>query len=164
MAEGIWNSLVCFPRAFSVGVWARPGLVMDSSAAAQLTARDVDANLIEAFRSRPLTAAAMARASLVLCMEEAHAEAVVALIPAAANKTFTVLELAEIARRHPGGSWRDLRRLRQDVLGGDVADPFGRSEPEFVLVAGCIEDALTAIAGWEGWDGFSWSMRDQFPP
>ncbi|AGS35344.1 protein tyrosine phosphatase [Corynebacterium maris DSM 45190] len=137
--------------------------MMDSSAAAQLAARDVDANLIDAFRSRPLTAAAVARAGLVLCMEDAHAEAVVALTPAAADKTFTVLELAEIVRRHPGGSWRDLRRLRQGVLRGDVADPFGHPESEFALVAECIEDALTAIAGWEGWDEFSWAMRDQFP-
>lgn len=150
MAEFLWNGLGGAARAASAGVWARPGQAMAPFTATQLVARGADESEVAAFRSRPLTPAMIRRAEVVLCMEDAHRQAVVELAPVAVNKTFTVLELAELARRFPEATGREVRRLRHGITAGGIADPVNLPPEAFARTADELDVALTEIAGWSG--------------
>lgn len=127
---------------------------MDPHSQAQLLDRGVEPYAAESFHSRPVNRAAISDAELVLCMEEAHVTAVLEQEPAAANKTFTLLELLEITRRNPDASWRELHHLRHGVHGGDVADPAGMTAADYARTAELLEETLAEIIGWTGWMGW----------
>lgn len=107
--------------------------------------------------SRPLGAAELSAASLVVGMARQHVVDVVTLAPDAWERTFTFSDLLQRADGMGGrgpdetvAAWAGRLsegRRRQDVLaapgGDDVADPMGRSERHHRRVA----DQLDAMTG-----------------
>lgn len=153
MAEFLWNDMDGVPPAGSAGLWARPGLPMHPFAAAELARRGFSAGATGGFRSRLLSARMIRQAELILCMEGSHRDGILASFPAALNRTFTVLKLAELATRFPGSSRADARRLRSLLVAGDVADPVNQPESEFIRTGDELAAVLPAIAGWAGVHG-----------
>lgn len=98
-------------------------------------------------------------ASLVLGMTRAHVRALVVLVPAAWNRTFTLKELvrrgASIGRRRPDqtlANWLvavGADRSHADLLGDsvldDISDPIGESASVRRSVAREIREAVEAI-------------------
>ena len=126
-------------------------------AIAALAARGHD---ISGHRSRPVRAADLADADLILGLAREHVRYAVVLAPAAWPRTFTLKELVrrgrQIGPRLPGeplpswleraGSGRDHR----DLLGGssqdDVADPFGGPAPGYEFVADLLDQLTDELA------------------
>lgn len=148
MAEFLWNKLDGVPSATSAGLWARPGAAMHPFTAAELSRRGVSAEEIAAFRSHGLAPEVVKQSELILCMEATHREKILASFPAALNKTFTVLKLAELSVRFPGVLRDEARQLKSRTTAGDVADPVNLPEAEFTRTGDVLATALPAIAKW----------------
>lgn len=101
----------------------------------------------EGFGSRLLTPAVVKGQDLILTASVAHSSAVAEQSPAAWKKTFTLLEVAAIARAHPEATLADLHNLRRSVDGVelDVLDPIGQSADVFDSTGAQISDAVDAI-------------------
>ncbi|WP_182880731.1 low molecular weight phosphatase family protein [Microbispora sp. H10949] len=141
----------------SAGTHARPGLPMAERACGALLRLGGDPG---GFASRPLTAAAVAGADLVLAASSEHRAAAVALHPVAAARAFTIVEFGVLARavpagRVPGheGPVRRARALLEETgaLRGlvrverpDIADPYGGPRRAYRDAARRIADALAA--------------------
>jgi protein-tyrosine-phosphatase len=128
------------------GSGADPGSVV---AAAE---RGVD---ISGHRARELEAAEIAASTLILGMSPEHASAVIAEVPEARSRTFTLKELVRLLEALPAGGhpaterWPErvaaADRLRTSGFGGDprddaVADPLGMPLDAFRDVAAELDE------------------------
>lgn len=152
----------------SAGTHARPygyvGRPMDPRADAELRRRGVQGG--EEFRSRQLERPYAAAADLVLTADRSHRDAVAALEPAAARRSFTLRELAfllvdvnavtgrtvaergaELARRAAGG--RGLSRPDQPS-DFDLPDPVDGDPAGFTRCADRILAATTQLVSLLG--------------
>src|SRR5512147_2509735 len=103
----------------SAGTWAEADLPVTQLAQAVMARRGIDLN---GHRSRPLDAAALRDASVVLVMTRHHTEAIRAEFPALASKVVLLSELSG------------------EVY--DVDDPYGGSLDDYELCADDIEGIL----------------------
>jgi protein-tyrosine phosphatase len=112
------------------------------------------------FRAQPLTRSAVDAAGLILVATREHAHRVVTVAPEAADRTFPLLDLAELARRRtpeletsdPALRLRGLRDLartgiRAPSAESDISDPFGEPVPVYEAAARQISQAVRAIVG-----------------
>jgi protein-tyrosine phosphatase len=152
MAEGLLRRALerrigtAAPEVSSAGtIAADGGPATDASVAA---ARELGID-IAGHRARRLSAP-LADADLVLCMAAEHRDAIAALAPSAADRTFTLKELVRLLERSPvddhapqpplGERVAEAARLR--ATGGspnpfdeDVVDPLGMSADTYRAVA-----------------------------
>lgn len=110
-------------------------------------------------RSRRLVAPLVDQADLVVTMTREHRSAVVALVPRAVRRTFTLVELARVVDElaHPlsGATLRAdvpaLAGLRHPHPDGpsadDIPDPYGMSERYHRVVLAMIAGAVARITG-----------------
>jgi protein-tyrosine phosphatase len=115
------------------------------------------------FAARQLTEAQVASSRLILTMTLEQRSAVVALSPAAARRTFTVLELAslvtdapELGSRMPAarldevlawaGSHRGIQVLHHADRELEIADPLGHGMAAFVAAYEQIDTAIARLA------------------
>jgi protein-tyrosine phosphatase len=144
------------PGRFAVssgGVRVLAGTPMAEGARRILARRGLDGS---GHRATPVTATDLRGAALVLTAEEAHAVAVLERAPALLNRTFTVLELAAIARRHRARGMDPARFLEQAggmraavVSSGaelDLLDPVGGDPGRFAALEDQLGDAVHVIA------------------
>lgn len=132
--------------AHSAGTRATDGRPMDDHARqaleARLGPRDGE------FRSRRLDAAMVAAADLILTSTRDHRSDVTRLAPQSLNKTFTLLELAFLARG--GARWvarepiAGVAGRRSDAAGQplDIADPVGKPLEVHLAV---VDETATAV-------------------
>ncbi len=155
---------------WSAGVDADDGVPMHPLAIEVLAARGIDGSH---FRSRHLRPAMIDEADLVLTADATHRSAVVALRPAAVNRTFALKQFARLlasthATGHPGvsgdpgvsgvsggtGVAQAIDRARRARVGStgddDLADPIGRSADAFVAMAVDVTRAAATIAAEAG--------------
>lgn len=140
----------------SAGTQAVTGAPMAAQMAAAI---DVSPSVV----ARQLTPDLVRRADLVLTMTLAQRSAVVALLPAAVRRTFTLHEFAALATLctdegpAPGGSpaerlaWLTVtapraRSRRTGGTGDDIADPYGRDVAAYRRAADEIRNAVREIA------------------
>lgn len=141
----------------SAGLAARAGEPVAPPMARLLAARGVDPG---GFVARQLQPAQLRSAGLVLTMTAAQRSAVVTRAPATVRRTFTLQELAELARlagdlpagRDPAGRLAALvaqaprlRALRTGARDDDVEDPYGRPEDVSARVLTRIEAAVEVL-------------------
>jgi glycine hydroxymethyltransferase len=87
---------------------------------------------ISGFRSQPLTATLVDRATHIFAMTSSHLETIHLLFPQSVEKTFLLREFEE-----PGATlWRDL------------PDPIGMGREVYQECAVCIENALPSVLGF----------------
>lgn len=103
-------------RVHSAGTHGLDGWPIEPSAARRLADLGIGC---DAFRARRLTAEMVERADLVLTATRVHRDQVVALVPDARGRTFTMRELA---RRVEGGP---------ETGDDDVADPYGLGDAAY---------------------------------
>jgi protein-tyrosine phosphatase len=134
----------------SAGTRAVNGQPMHAQSAIDLAARGGSA---EGFASRQFTEGLVERAGLVLTATLAIRSRVLADVPSALRRTFTVLEFATLARTAPTGlALTDLvrscgdRRSAAMLPDYDVVDPIGGSVEGFEQVAEILDTAVTGIA------------------
>ena len=133
MAELVMSHLLTtWPQAVadqfavsSAGTWGHSGSPIEPEAAKALADRGVDAS---AFRASELTPAVVEPADLVLTATREHRGAVVALVPAAVRRTFTLREFARLVghadpalRAVPGAGPADLGAGARQFVAGVVA-------------------------------------------
>jgi protein-tyrosine phosphatase len=134
----------------SAGTHAWHGAAMHPYTEMVLRERGAD---VEGFVSRPLTAAMLADAGLVLTASREQRAACVTLLPAAVRRTFTLKQFGRLAA---GVTRRDgLAQLVEDVRGvvgqpvgpeeDDLADPLGGPVDAFRACAGEIQGVLDVI-------------------
>ena len=129
---------------------------MDSVMAGALTERGLSA---EKFLSRPLTAALIEDADLVLTAEASHRAFILDDHAAAFRKVFTLGQVAEVVRNSPEGlNGPELLRALGERRGAseprlDVRDPYGRGATAAQAAAEQIDELLRvvvpALAGTE---------------
>lgn len=151
MAEAIARDLArsaAFPvEVSSAGVYARPGSPIDPQAGAALLRLGLDGS---AHRSRLLAPELIAAADLILTMENGHASAAVNMDPAAAHKTFTLPEFADlVAGGNGSGSPERARALvrlsagrRRVTTTTEVADPYMGPDARYDACVRVLSDAL----------------------
>jgi protein-tyrosine-phosphatase len=120
-----------------------------------MSARGVD---VSNHRSRPLTAALVADADLILAMTRSHVWGIQAFDPDAAARTFLVVELGRLgARIGPRRSDETVRAWaaraaaeRAGALPGrgdeEIPDPFGEPASVYEATAARLDGATRAIA------------------
>jgi protein-tyrosine-phosphatase len=140
----------------SAGLREATGL-LDNGALLALEGRGID---LRPQRSRPLDAAMVTPAALILGLEREHVREVVLLDPSAWPRTFTLKEIvrrgeatgirppgepieAWIARTHADRSQRDL--LGSDPI-DDIADPYGGPPGGYEDAAEEIDDLVSRLA------------------
>ncbi|HEX2026204.1 MAG TPA: low molecular weight phosphatase family protein [Actinomycetota bacterium] len=148
----------------SAGTWARAGSPPTPEAEEAAAERGVD---ISDHRSAPLSPDLVEWADLVLAMTGEHREEILAAVPDAGGKTFTLKELVALLGGLPpfdGSPSREavLARIAEAddlrTTGGgpipadeDVADPIGMSEATYRAVAWELEELIDALmAGLAG--------------
>ena len=128
-----------------------------AGAVAALAARGHD---ISGHRGRPVRAADLAGADLILGLAREHVRQAVVLAPEAWPWAFTLKELVRRGRligpRRPGeplAGWRARAahgRDHRDLLGGsaddDVVDPYGGSGPEYESTAALLDQLTGELA------------------
>jgi protein-tyrosine phosphatase len=134
------------PRVSSAGSIAADGGPATPSAVEAARELGID---IAGHRARRLSAS-LADADLIVCMAAEHRDAIAALAPSAADRTFTLKELVRLLERTPlapdatpppvAARIEEAARLR--ATGGspnpfdeDVVDPLGMSEDTYRAVA-----------------------------
>ena len=129
MALGLFRRLVGNRKdieADGAGVHAVRGQPPSVHAIEVCRQRDVD---ISSFRSQPLTATLVDRATHIFAMTGSHLETIHLLYPQSADKTFLLREFEE-----PGATlWRDL------------PDPIGMGRDVYDECAASIENALPGV-------------------
>lgn len=115
----------------SAGTAALPGAAASPPALQAMAERRHD---LGRHRARPLTRDLVEQAGLVLTMTRAHREAVLGLVPSAADRTFTLREYAGCPVDPPRG----------EAL--DVADPLGQGVEVYRAVAAEFERLADAVA------------------
>lgn len=119
------------PEVVSAGIAAAPGAAASPFALQAMAEREFD---LGGHRARPLTRDLVEQAGLVLTMTRAHRRAVVDLVPAAADRTFTLREYAGCPVSPPRGE--DL----------DIADPLGHGVEAYRAVAGEFDRLAEKVA------------------
>jgi glycine hydroxymethyltransferase len=129
MAEGLFRRLLGNRKDIEVasaGVHAVRGQPPSLHAADVLAKEGVD---IRAFRSQPLTATLVERATHIFAMTGAHLETIQVMFPHGAEKSFLLREFEE-----PGTTvWRD------------VPDPIGMGRDVYWVCAETIKNALPSV-------------------
>lgn len=119
---------------------------------------------LDGFASRALTPPIVRDADLVLTATAAHRVKVLDELPDAVNRTFRLLEFAQLSSANPPpaplasrGDWQDhvarIARLRGSTSGGaalDLEDPFGRGHDAYEAMAASIDPALKQIVALAG--------------
>jgi protein arginine phosphatase len=129
MAEGILKSLLARHRVGgqvevrSAGTWAVSGSAASTHGVAVASKHGVE---IENHRSTPLSHSLIEDADLILTMEPAHVEEVLARVPEAESKTHVLTTFADPEDGDPGG----------------VEDPFGGTEEAYEVTFGEIDHLL----------------------
>jgi protein-tyrosine-phosphatase len=138
----------------SAGTLAWDGPATDA-ATQTMSARGID---ISSHRSRPLTAALVADADLILAMTRSHVWGIHAFDPGAATRTFLVAELPRLgARIGPRRSNETVRawaaRAAAERVGAvpgrgedEIADPYGEPIAVYEATAARLDAATRAIA------------------
>ncbi|SDY99220.1 protein-tyrosine phosphatase [Micromonospora pattaloongensis] len=148
----------------SAGTHAVPGQPMHPHAAAVAAQWSGESHT---FRSRPVTAAALARAGVVLTATREQRGACVALAPGAIRRTFTLRQFSRLVTAATERGWPTAeidaapaerlaalvstagraRALVQPARAGedDLADPLGQPLGQFRRCAGEIERALRPV-------------------
>jgi protein-tyrosine-phosphatase len=142
----------------SAGTWARPGSPPTPEAEEAAAERDVD---ISGHRSTPLSPDLVDWADLVLAMTGEHREEILAAVPGAGSKTFTLKELVALLGALPpveGPPSReallariaDAEALRASGQGPvpadeDVVDPIGMTETTYRAVAWELEELTDSL-------------------
>ncbi|MCI6376732.1 MAG: low molecular weight protein arginine phosphatase [Clostridiales bacterium] len=124
MAECMMNALlkrrgITGVRALSAGVYAASGAPASGGARRAMQRRGLS---LEAHRSQPVTAALLARASMVMCMSQSH--------------------LAALRAQFPG-----LQIPMRAFDDPPVSDPFGGGDDAYERAARDIERQLPALLG-----------------
>ncbi len=150
-------------KVASAGTW-ESGVPADAHAVTAMAERGID---IGGHRSHRLAAVDIDHADLVLCMSREHIVDVVAMVPGAFERTFTLKEL--VARASAAGPRRadqtvagyiaelGRNRSQDDVLRGgagmDIADPMGQGRRAFDRTAAELEQLIWAavdlLAGYQ---------------
>lgn len=148
------------PEVVSAGTAARVGEPVAPPMARLLSARGIDA---QGFAARQLAPPLLRSAGLVLTMTAAQRSAVVGQAPAVVRRTFTLRELARLARAAEAGTdvpaggdpatrlaalvavAPALRARHTGPRADDVEDPYGRSEEVFTRVLAEIDAAVTDV-------------------
>lgn len=134
------------------------GEPINPPAGAALTTYGIDAS---GFRSRPLTREGIVAAGLVLCASREHVHRVVTVVPEARDRTFLLLDVADLARRteadlptgeDPVARLNGLRELAAERIGpptadGDIDDPYGRSPQVYAQTAAVIRSSVHYVVG-----------------
>jgi sulfate adenylyltransferase len=102
------------------------------------------------FLSRSLTREMVDEADLVLTAERSHRQFVLEEFPAAFRKVFTLGQFAEVVRRSPGATGRDLIKVASTLSGiaqhrEDVADPYAKGPEAAAVCAGEIGVLLDIV-------------------
>jgi len=137
----------------SAGVAALVGADIDPAMAALMSAAGLR---VDGFAARQLTPPMIRHADLVLTMTASHRRWVVGRVPAAVRKTYTLLELARIARlvdeQYPGAASSMARRL----IGLELAVPQVRPRLSHGIAGAGTEaggaPGVEAVAGFDGID------------
>lgn len=121
---------------------------MDADAAAELARFDVDAS---AFRSRPIDAAAVDMAHLILTATKDHRSEVLGVNPVALRRTFTIKEFAHLVRPVDGATLSDMvtdasLRRSEGPADVDITDPYRGDVALHHSVADQIDTAVRQIA------------------
>jgi protein-tyrosine phosphatase len=144
--------------ARSSGTWARPGLPPTPEAVEAAAERGVD---IAGHRSTPFRPDLAGWADLIVGMTAEHAEEIVAQVPEASSRTFTLKELVGLLNALPPsagplsretllGRVAEAHRLRAGpeppMLGDlDVGDPLGLPVEAYQAAAWEIEELVEAL-------------------
>ncbi|MGB4026290.1 MAG: L-threonylcarbamoyladenylate synthase [Bacillota bacterium] len=129
MAEGIfrksWKEAgEPYPiQVSSAGVATVPGLPASKEAIQSMKSMDVD---ISGHRSAPVSYESLERADLVIAMTKAHKQALLARYPEFGHKMATLAEILPEA-------------------GGDVTDPYGKSQEEYDKTAKILEKSIKTL-------------------
>lgn len=139
----------------SAGVRALTGEPVDPAMAALL------GEVPDDLRARQLTPDLVRSAGLVLTLTRDHRRSVVAAVPAAVRRTFTLREFADLATAAagtvagaatPGLALAGLVRVAPQFRGqratdeDDIEDPYRLGPDVFARVLGAIDDAVGALA------------------
>ena len=144
----------------SAGTWAGPGTPATAQAIEAALERGLD---IDVHRATRLSHLAIEQAALVIGLAAEHRDEVMELVPEAADRTFTLKELAALLDELPGrGYARDeesmaarvaeaaqLRRERPGVVNRhdeDVTDPIGMSRSTYRAIAWEIDGLVARVA------------------
>jgi protein-tyrosine phosphatase len=133
----------------SAGVSALVGHAMSRYAAEELRSYGGDPT---GFTARRLTADMVEHSDLVLAATRELRAQVLADVPAAFRRTFTVLEFAALVGRAEGATpaelvaWSALHRSIAGSLEHDVPDPYRRGADEHARSARALDAAVQQIA------------------
>src|SRR4051795_8582934 len=133
----------------SAGVGAMVGYAMSRYAAEELRSYGGDPT---GFAARQLTPRMLEESDLVLTATRALRSRVLAEVPAALRRTFTILELAALLEHAEGETtaevirWAGLHRSSVGNLEQDVPDPYRRGVEEHARAAAAIHEAVQQIA------------------
>jgi len=116
-------------QIMSAGTGAMPGMGPTLETVEAMWPEGVD---VSSHLSQPLTSDLVQRADAVFCMAEFHRDAVLAMDPEAASKTFL------------------LRNFESDKQSeeGDIPDPIGQAMTVYQSCAKVIKEAVTRVADW----------------
>ena len=133
----------------SAGVGAMVGYAMSRYAAEELASYGGDPT---GFAARQLTPPMLEQSDLVLTATRALRSRVLAEVPGALRRTFTILEFAALLEHAEGDTaadvvkWAGLHRSSVGNLEQDVPDPYRRGVEEHARAAGTIHAAVQQIA------------------
>lgn len=147
-----WSTPASGVVASSLGTAALVGEGVAEPAASLLTKLGVDPSGHRARQYEPWLAA---DADLVLTAERAHRDAILAELPSALRRTFTMREFARIVRQVPAGPPRlvvaraaESRHLfAADEAEDDIPDPYRRGPERAEVAARLVVDAVHATLG-----------------
>lgn len=136
----------CF-QVSSAGINALDNMPASPEAVEVMRRAGID---LSGHRAQRLTKESVAAADLVVTMTRSHKETVLAMVPEAGNKVFTLRELAEkslddgqrINGDAPGGKTARENKRGQD----DIADPYGGDLKTYDACAREIKECLQAMA------------------
>jgi protein-tyrosine phosphatase len=140
----------------SAGTYARPGLPAHPYAVQALAEHGVDAS---GWRSTRLDAETVDGADLIVTAAAEQRHDVVAMVPSAADRTFTLLDLAAwLEAVPPSGAGKGVpglllqaatgrARLGKPTRERDLPDPMGRGLRQFRLCRRRVEAALVPFQG-----------------
>jgi protein-tyrosine phosphatase len=133
----------------SAGVGAMVGYAMSTYAAEELRSYGGDP---AGFAARQLTSDIVESSDLVLTATREVRSQVLAEVPTALRRTFTILEFAELAKNAEGSTpadivaWAGTHRSLAAGVEQDVPDPYRRGPEEHARAATAIDAAVQEIA------------------
>lgn len=144
-------------RIHSAGIRGLGGHAAMPEMQEEATARGLD---LSRHVGRGVSAASLVEPDLVLAMTAAQRDHLISLAPAAASRTFTLKEFADLVDEiDPPGAARSLPEQVREVVARadrarrsesgpdhDVADPYGAGRAVYRRIAGEIENAVERVA------------------